>query len=69
MSKGKNKNREAKNGHSGKGSNGHSSRQNHKRMEMKRGTEDTKFPVKLAMWDFDHCDRRDVVVRSWKDLG
>lgn len=69
MSKGKNKNREAKNGHSGKGSNGHSARQNHKRMEMKRGTEDTKFPVKLAMWDFDHCDPKRCSGKKLERLG
>lgn len=69
MSKGKNKNREAKNGHSSKGSNGHSSRQNHKRMEMKHGAEPSNFPVKMAMWDFDHCDPKRCSGKKLERLG
>lgn len=69
MSRGKNKNKEDKNGHSSKGSNGHSSRQNHKRMEMKRGSETSNFPVKLAMWDFDHCDPKRCSGKKLERLG
>lgn len=69
MSKGKNKNRESRGERSGKGSNGHSSRQNHKRMEMKRGTDELKFPVKLAMWDFDHCDPKRCSGKKLERLG
>lgn len=69
MSKGKNKSREPRSDRSAKGSNGHSSRHNHKRMEMKRGTEVLNFPVKLAMWDFDHCDPKRCSGKKLERLG
>ncbi|QLQ82209.1 hypothetical protein HG537_0G04640 [Torulaspora globosa] len=69
MSKGKNKNRETRADRSAKGSNGHSCRQNHKRMEMKQGGEALKFPVKLAMWDFDHCDPKRCSGKKLERLG
>lgn len=36
--------------------------------DMDHGFVDKKFPLKLAMWDFNHCDPKDALVRSLKDL-
>lgn len=70
MAKGKNKTHESKTGKPNKGSNGHSSRHNHKHMEMKHGgSEELKFPVKLAMWDFDHCDPKRCSGKKLERLG
>ncbi|BAP73739.1 UPF0293 protein YOR006C [Kluyveromyces marxianus] len=71
---GKGKNKESREGSTrtrpGKGSNGHSSRLNHKRMEMKHaGPTSSKFPVKLAMWDFDHCDPKRCSGKKLERLG
>ncbi|CCF60646.1 hypothetical protein KAFR_0L00390 [Kazachstania africana CBS 2517] len=60
MAKGKGKNKLGKTGGNGAirtNSNGHHSRHNNKKMEFKQHvSRETSFPVKLAMWDFDHCD-------------
>ncbi|QGN17610.1 UPF0293 protein YOR006C [Kluyveromyces marxianus] len=71
---GKGKNKESREGSTrtrpGKGSNGLSSRLNHKRMEMKHaGPTSSKFPVKLAMWDFDHCDPKRCSGKKLERLG
>ncbi|KAH3903320.1 related to Ribosome biogenesis protein TSR3 [Saccharomycodes ludwigii] len=70
MGKGKNKNHDDK-PRSSRGSNGHSIRHNHKRMEMRHtgGSSISKFPVKLAMWDFDHCDPKRCSGKKLERLG
>lgn len=73
---GKAKNREGGESHKSRGSNGHSMRQNRKNMEFKRGGNsqvsgngDSSFPVKLAMWDFDHCDPKRCSGKKLERLG
>lgn len=73
MGKGKNKNQEFRGSRPSRGANGHNSKQNHKHMEMKHGgaggSNKTKFPVKLAMWDFDHCDPKRCSGKKLERLG
>lgn len=73
MAKGKNKpndDRPAK----GKTSNGHKSKQHHMRkgrqeLGLQAVSGDSKFPVKLAMWDFDHCDPKRCLGKKLERLG
>jgi len=65
MAKGKNKTSEDRTNRT-KTSNGHKSKQHHIRKGRQengsQSQEDSdKFPVKLAMWDFDHCDPKKVL--------
>ncbi|CUM63552.1 uncharacterized protein PRCAT00001130001 [Priceomyces carsonii] len=54
-------------------SNGHKSKQHHhKRGRQEIGVKSSKvanFPVKLAMWDFDHCDPKRCSGKKLEKLG
>lgn len=73
MGKGKNKQAEDRSSKS-RTSNGHKSKQNHvRRGRQEEGSQktaaDAKFPVKLAMWDFDHCDPKRCSGKKLERLG
>lgn len=71
MAKGKNKTSEKTT--SSRTSNGHKLKQHHiRRGRQEAGAqsdEGLKFPVKLAMWDFDHCDPKRCSGKKLERLG
>lgn len=72
MAKGKNKQSEDR-GNKTRTSNGHKSKQFHSRKgrqeEGFHGLVEAKFPVKLAMWDFDQCDPKRCSGKKLERLG
>lgn len=73
MGKGKNKSDDRKTTGAKHTSNGHKAKQHHIRKGRQEqgagGTSDGGFPVKLAMWDFDHCDPKRCLGKKLERLG